>query len=216
MMFQAVKLESQRANRTRYLVIASRCCCRLLTTEKRHRIIRRNSTRSSTTSNPAINSIGANNANNNNNSNTNINNNNGSGQQKSNVIAPNLNNYARNQPPNSKGDEEINSNVILDPCNMQSMEENKKTNLDIPDNMNIGSTNINNNNTSNTNNNNNNIIQSDITNGPEESCLLGIDCNENTTIGLVVPILADTTIHLDGDGYVQNYIYNVFILEIYK
>lgn len=34
----------------------------------------------------------------------------------------------------------------------------------------------------------------------EESCLLGIDCNENTTIGLVVPILADTTIHLDGDG----------------
>lgn len=36
--------------------------------------------------------------------------------------------------------------------------------------------------------------------GVEESCLLGIDCNERTTIGLVVPILADTTIHLDGDG----------------
>lgn len=36
--------------------------------------------------------------------------------------------------------------------------------------------------------------------GIEESCLLGIDCNERTTIGLVVPILADTTIHLDGDG----------------
>lgn len=38
------------------------------------------------------------------------------------------------------------------------------------------------------------------TSGMEESCLLGIDCNERTTIGLVVPILADTTIHLDGDG----------------
>lgn len=36
--------------------------------------------------------------------------------------------------------------------------------------------------------------------GVEESCLLGIDCNERTTIGLVLPILADTTIHLDGDG----------------
>ncbi|XP_030371608.1 protein phosphatase Slingshot isoform X2 [Scaptodrosophila lebanonensis] len=34
----------------------------------------------------------------------------------------------------------------------------------------------------------------------EESCLLGIDCNEITTIGLVLPIFADTTIHLDGDG----------------
>lgn len=40
--------------------------------------------------------------------------------------------------------------------------------------------------------------------GMEESCLLGIDCNERTTIGLVVPILADTTIHLDGDGWVSN------------
>ena len=34
----------------------------------------------------------------------------------------------------------------------------------------------------------------------EESCLLGIDCNEKTTIGLVLPILADTSIRLDGDG----------------
>lgn len=36
--------------------------------------------------------------------------------------------------------------------------------------------------------------------GVEESCILGIDYNERATIGLVVPILADTTIHLDGDG----------------
>ncbi|XP_063704005.1 protein phosphatase Slingshot isoform X2 [Culicoides brevitarsis] len=34
----------------------------------------------------------------------------------------------------------------------------------------------------------------------EESCLLGIDCNEVTTVGLVLRVLADTTIRLDGDG----------------
>ncbi|XP_046680249.1 protein phosphatase Slingshot isoform X3 [Homalodisca vitripennis] len=34
----------------------------------------------------------------------------------------------------------------------------------------------------------------------EESCLLGIDCNERTTVGLVLKVLADTTITLDGDG----------------
>lgn len=34
----------------------------------------------------------------------------------------------------------------------------------------------------------------------EESCLLGIDCNEKTSVGLVLRILADTHIRLDGDG----------------
>lgn len=34
----------------------------------------------------------------------------------------------------------------------------------------------------------------------EESCLLGIDCNDKTTVGLVLRIQADTTIRLDGDG----------------
>lgn len=34
----------------------------------------------------------------------------------------------------------------------------------------------------------------------EESCLLGIDCNDKTTVGLVLRVLADTTIRLDGDG----------------
>lgn len=34
----------------------------------------------------------------------------------------------------------------------------------------------------------------------EESCLLGIDCNEKTTVGLVLRLLGDTTIRLDGDG----------------
>lgn len=37
-------------------------------------------------------------------------------------------------------------------------------------------------------------------NESEESCLLGIDCNETTTVGLVLRILADTKIRLDGDG----------------
>ncbi|XP_050535370.1 protein phosphatase Slingshot isoform X2 [Daktulosphaira vitifoliae] len=36
--------------------------------------------------------------------------------------------------------------------------------------------------------------------GQEESCLLGLDCNQRTTIGLVLRLLADTTITLDGDG----------------
>lgn len=34
----------------------------------------------------------------------------------------------------------------------------------------------------------------------EESCLLGIDCNEKSTVGLVLRIYADTSIRLDGDG----------------
>ncbi|KAG8180189.1 hypothetical protein JTE90_017704 [Oedothorax gibbosus] len=34
----------------------------------------------------------------------------------------------------------------------------------------------------------------------EESCLLGIDCNKETTIGLLLPVWADTKITLDGDG----------------
>uniref|UniRef100_A0A336LRZ2 protein-serine/threonine phosphatase n=1 Tax=Culicoides sonorensis TaxID=179676 RepID=A0A336LRZ2_CULSO len=34
----------------------------------------------------------------------------------------------------------------------------------------------------------------------EESCLLGIDCNEETTVGLVLKVLNDTSIRLDGDG----------------
>ncbi|KAG8231275.1 hypothetical protein J437_LFUL011129 [Ladona fulva] len=43
-------------------------------------------------------------------------------------------------------------------------------------------------------------IREGISPGEEESCLLGIDCNENTTIGLVLRVLSDTTISLDGDG----------------
>ncbi|XP_034936296.1 protein phosphatase Slingshot isoform X2 [Chelonus insularis] len=34
----------------------------------------------------------------------------------------------------------------------------------------------------------------------EESCLLGIDCHAKATVGLVLRVLADTAITLDGDG----------------
>ncbi|XP_024945196.1 protein phosphatase Slingshot homolog 2 isoform X3 [Cephus cinctus] len=34
----------------------------------------------------------------------------------------------------------------------------------------------------------------------EESCLLGIDCHARATVGLVLRVLADTAIRLDGDG----------------
>lgn len=34
----------------------------------------------------------------------------------------------------------------------------------------------------------------------EESCLLGIDCHTRATVGLVLRVLADTAITLDGDG----------------
>lgn len=39
-------------------------------------------------------------------------------------------------------------------------------------------------------------------NQSEECCLLGIDCNQSTTVGLVLKVLADTAITLDGDGSV--------------
>lgn len=39
----------------------------------------------------------------------------------------------------------------------------------------------------------------------EESCLLGIDCHDRATVGLVLRVLADTAITLDGDGYVGSF-----------
>lgn len=46
----------------------------------------------------------------------------------------------------------------------------------------------------------------------EESCLLGIDCHARATVGLVLRVLADTAITLDGDGLV--YFIQLF-LKIY-
>lgn len=39
-----------------------------------------------------------------------------------------------------------------------------------------------------------------LTSTMEESCLIGIDCNEKTTVGLVLRVLADSAIRIDGDG----------------
>ncbi|CAG2158651.1 unnamed protein product [Oppiella nova] len=44
------------------------------------------------------------------------------------------------------------------------------------------------------------IIVSSMSQSREESCLLGIDCNNEASIGLVLPVWADTRITLDGDG----------------
>ncbi|XP_041452343.1 LOW QUALITY PROTEIN: protein phosphatase Slingshot [Drosophila obscura] len=131
----AVKLESQRTNRTRYLVIASRSCCRRTATSERRRnkIMRHNSAKVSS-STASSNSIAS----------TVI-----TQRQHSEDVAPSA----------------------ASKCDKTADKENVAA---AGDNKNIS--------------------------GMEESCLLGIDCNERTTIGLVVPILADTTIHLDGDG----------------
>lgn len=53
---------------------------------------------------------------------------------------------------------------------------------------------------------------SPLCNNSEESCLLGIDCNEKTTVGLVLRILADTTIRMDGDGYDDFFVVVVLLI----
>ncbi|XP_017848973.1 protein phosphatase Slingshot isoform X2 [Drosophila busckii] len=133
----AVKLESQRSNRTRYLVIVSRSCCRpSAPSERRFKIQRHNSVKAAETAAPLITST---------------------------ATSP-----AQRQ-------------LSVDSHKTQSEETAKRLAKCDSDERERGDNKLN-------------------SNGVEESCLLGIDCNERTTIGLVVPILADTKIHLDGDG----------------
>jgi len=132
---QAVKLESQRSNRTRYLVIASRSCCRSATSERRrHRIIRHNSAK-----------VGG-----------------SAGSTSSSSAAVTTQRQLSVEQTATEASSKCDRSA--DKENATAAGDNKNTS------------------------------------GMEESCLLGIDCNERTTLGLVVPILADTTIHLDGDG----------------
>ncbi|KAH8383509.1 hypothetical protein KR009_009005, partial [Drosophila setifemur] len=127
----AVKLESQRSNRTRYLVIASRSCLRSSTSEhRRHRIMRHNSAKVSGSASGAT-------------------------TQRQ---------LSEDQGATATATSASKCDKSADKENATAAGDNKNTS------------------------------------GMEESCLLGIDCNERTTIGLVVPILADTSIHLDGDG----------------
>ncbi|XP_070851567.1 protein phosphatase Slingshot isoform X3 [Drosophila suzukii] len=131
----AVKLESQRSNRTRYLVIASRSCCRSATSERRrHRIIRHNSAK-----------VGG-----------------SAGTTSSSSAAVTTQRQLSVEQTATEASSKCDRSA--DKENATAAGDNKNTS------------------------------------GMEESCLLGIDCNERTTLGLVVPILADTTIHLDGDG----------------
>ena len=44
----------------------------------------------------------------------------------------------------------------------------------------------------------------------EECVLLGIDIMEQTTIGLLLPIWGDTSIRLDGDGWVHREWWNEY------
>ncbi|KAH8388232.1 hypothetical protein KR093_001297 [Drosophila rubida] len=157
----AVKLESQRSNRTRYLVIASRSCCRTAASgERRTKIMRHNSVKTTatttTTSGPSAQTPGTPVA-----------------QRQLSVDSHRTQQQLQ---------EETAKRLSSSNANRQSL----KCDADgrVGGGLGVGEGGDNNKNTS----------------GMEESCLLGIDCNERTTIGLVVPILADTTIHLDGDG----------------
>ncbi|XP_017868775.1 PREDICTED: protein phosphatase Slingshot isoform X2 [Drosophila arizonae] len=145
----AVKLESQRPNRTRYLVIASRNCCRTAaSSERRSKIMRHNSVKSTTA--PPGTPVA---------------------QRQLSVDS-----HKTQQLVQDEAAKRLSGNA----ANRQSL----KCDVDGRETATAGGAGDSNKNTP----------------GMEESCLLGIDCNESTTIGLVVPILADTTIHLDGDG----------------
>ncbi|KAM7362545.1 protein phosphatase Slingshot isoform 2-T2 [Cochliomyia hominivorax] len=240
----AVKLESQRANRTRYLVIASRCCIRSTTTERRSKIMRHNSARVASTSSSSMStsslaasaSAGGLLGGNNNGMTTTItmgttrqlsvDSNRPSSQHLQQID----DNWVELRDKRFSGNSSVSSSSI---SNRQSFKcdasdktcasgDSKISNATITQtttansNITAGSSTTTSTTTTTTSTNSNitttnTTISNAITNantastsqdcvGVEESCLLGIDCNERTTIGLVVPILADTTIHLDGDG----------------
>ncbi|XP_034117233.1 protein phosphatase Slingshot isoform X1 [Drosophila albomicans] len=159
----AVKLESQRSNRTRYLVIASRSCCRTAASgERRTKIMRHNSVKTTSATSTATTTSGT------------------SAQTPGTPVAQrqlSVDSHRTQQQQEEAAAKRLSSSN----ANRQSL----KCDADGRGvGVGVGEGADNNKNTS----------------GMEESCLLGIDCNERTTIGLVVPILADTTIHLDGDG----------------
>ncbi|KAL9900363.1 protein phosphatase Slingshot isoform 1-T2 [Glossina fuscipes fuscipes] len=164
----AVKLESQRANRTRYLVIASRCCYRPGINEKRNRIMRHNSARmnvSSTTGTRLAATFTANRQ-------LSVDSCKSSMQQSKHIEESLINRHS------AKCDVTENLYASGDSAKLvQAPTVNSTLTFSSPT-----------------------SSSSEECEGIEESCLLGIDCNERTTVGLVVPILADTTIHLDGDG----------------
>ncbi|XP_054085680.1 protein phosphatase Slingshot isoform X2 [Zeugodacus cucurbitae] len=160
----AVKLESQRPNRTRYLVIVSRCCYRPTTTDRKTKIMRHNSTKASNVI-ASANIVTM--------------------RQSSTDSIKRTPQQQQSQTESSSGGEEStdaqekqysNASISTKATQRQSMKSDTAEKISASGDSKA------------------------CEDGVEESCLLGIDCNERTTIGLVLPILADTTIHLDGDG----------------
>lgn len=188
-------MESQRANRTRYIVIASRCCYRSTTTERRNKIMRHNSARMSSSSSGLSSSTSA--------ASGNV----GTARQLSMDGSRSSTQSQHHQQLQQIDDSWVEMrDKRLSNCSTSANRQSLKcdasekmcasgdsknsytanTNILIPSNSATTVTSV-------------NVSTQDYV-GVEESCLLGIDYNERATIGLVVPILADTTIHLDGDG----------------
>ncbi|XP_073816292.1 protein phosphatase Slingshot isoform X2 [Musca autumnalis] len=223
----AVKLESQRANRTRYIVIASRCCYRPTTTERRNKIMRHNSARMSSSSSSSLSTATT--------TTTNVSisgstthqtfGNVGTARQLSMDGTKSSAQLQQQQQQLQQiddswvemRDKRLSNATTTATTNRQSLKcdasekmcgggggasgdnktsnltaslQNSTANIVIPSNsssaMSAGNVPA--------------SANSQDYVGVEESCILGIDYNERATIGLVVPILADTTIHLDGDG----------------
>lgn len=186
-----MKLETARSNRTRYLVVVSRIKKKTSTysnqqlTNTAHINLRQNTKNTVNTLGNLINSsvgtttaIDTKNASCTSSSSTTTNNNN-----KSNISIYSINNMKSNIKDKNNIMGIIRPTEKFNQCdtinNNDEMCNDKQLNIDQ------------NNDTDNTIRNSCEI---------EESCLLGIDCNEKTTVGLVLRILADTSIHLDGDG----------------
>lgn len=184
-------MESQRANRTRYIVIASRCCYRSTTTERRNKIMRHNSARMSSSASGLSSSTSA--------ASGNV----GTARQLSMDGSRTSTQSQHHQQLQQIDDSWVEMrDKRLSNCSTSALKYDAydkmcasgdsknsytaNTNILIPSNSATTVTSV-------------NVSTQDYV-GVEESCLLGIDYNERATIGLVVPILADTTIHLDGDG----------------
>lgn len=196
-------MESQRANRTRYLVIASRCCYRPATTERRSKITRHNSARvassssssaSATTTSQHVMGTGRQ---------LSVDSNKPSSQhlqqlqQQLQQIDDNWVELRDKRPSTNSTNRKSFKCDVSDKASASG--DSKYCTTTITQTPTANTTTTTTDGSSSATNTANTTSNPDCV-GVEESCLLGIDCNESTTIGLVVPILADTTIHLDGDG----------------
>ncbi|XP_070502365.1 protein phosphatase Slingshot isoform X2 [Chironomus tepperi] len=206
----AVKLESLRAGRTRYLVVVSRPASKKAQITSPTNTIVGNNDRSKCAS-PTIN-----NSNSNNQlpslmsdvviSHTDANENENDDNNRCSSSSILTTSYQNQSNTNSSVSSQTSAN-------MTNANANAETSCDIDPQKNSNSNNNYNNNFTQCSNIQDDIQQCDnestigsscssksSSNEIEESCLLGIDCNEKTTVGLVLKVLADTAIRLDGDG----------------